>query len=147
MLAVQRDVETYALLFFLCRDFFPGWPDAPTFAAYAISLLLGFLIGFFFECCLGTIAFWFLEVSSFLYVINTLNFFISGHMFPLDFLGPFWVTLFKCLPFQYLAYFPAAVFLGKIQGEALVQGLLIELEWAVALVLLARWLYGRGLRH
>src|SRR5262249_22563261 len=58
----------YALLFFLCRRYFHGWPDAPTFAAYAVSLLLGFLIGFFFECCMGTIGFWFLEVSSFLYV-------------------------------------------------------------------------------
>src|SRR5262249_20594564 len=36
----------YALLFFLCRDYFPGWPDAATLAAYAASLLLAFLVGF-----------------------------------------------------------------------------------------------------
>ena len=59
------------------------------------------------------VGFWFLEVTSFLYVINTLNFFVSGHMFPIDLLPPFWANLFKLLPFQYLAYFPAAVFLGK----------------------------------
>src|SRR5262245_15639282 len=34
----------YALLFFLCRDYFPGWPDLPTLAAYALALVLAFLI-------------------------------------------------------------------------------------------------------
>jgi ABC-2 type transport system permease protein len=82
-----------------------------------------------------------------LYVINTLNFFLSGHMFPLDLLSPGLVTLLKLLPFQYLAYFPAVVFLGKVQGWALVENLLLEAAWAVGLILLARWLYARGLRH
>src|SRR5947209_5666531 len=116
----------YGLLFFLCRDFFAGFPDVPTFTAYVVSLLLAFLIGFFFEATIGMIGFWFLEVSSFLYVVNTLNFFLSGHMFPLDLLPPFWAGLFKALPFQYLAYFPATVFLGKVQGMDLVYGLLAE---------------------
>ncbi len=137
----------YALLFFLCRRYFHGWPDAPTMAAYAVSLLLAFLIGFFFECCMGTIGFWFLEVSSFLYVINTLNFFISGQMMPLDFLSPFWATLLKALPFQYLAYFPATIFLGKIQGEEVLYGLLGQLAWAVAFIVAARTLYRLGLRR
>ncbi len=51
------------------------------------------------------------------------------------------------LPFQYLAYFPAAVFLGKIHGTELVYGLLIELAWAIGLIVVARVLYRRGLRH
>jgi ABC-2 type transport system permease protein len=137
----------YALLFFLCRDFFHSWPDPLTLMAYAVSLLLGFVIGFFFECCMGTIGFWFLEVSSFLYVINTVNFFISGQMLPLDFLSPFWAGLLKALPFQYLAYFPAMIFLGKVEGNQLVYGLLIELAWAVAFIVLARMLYRLGLRR
>ncbi len=137
----------YALLFLACAGFFDGFPDAWTMLAYACSLLLGFLVGFFFDCCIGMSGFWFLEVTSFLYVINTINFFLSGHMFPLDLLPSSWVTLLKLLPFQYLAYFPAAVFLGKIQGLDLVKGLLLEAAWAVSLVLLARWLYARGLRR
>jgi ABC-2 type transport system permease protein len=137
----------YGLLFFLCRSYFPGWPDLPTLAGYAAALLLGFLIGFFFEASIGMLGFWFLEVSSFLYVISTVTFFLSGHMFPFDLLPPFWVAVLKNLPFQYLAYFPAAVFLGKIEGEALVQGLLIELVWVVGFMVLASWMYRRGLRH
>jgi ABC-2 type transport system permease protein len=137
----------YALLFWVCSSYFHGFPDALTMLGYVAALLLGFVVGFFFEVCIGMIGFWFLEVTSLLYVINTLNFFLSGHMFPLDLLPSFWSTLFKLLPFQYLAYFPAAVFLGKVQGMDLVWGLLIEVGWAVLLIGLARFLFARGLRH
>ncbi len=137
----------YAVLFFLFASYFDGLPDPLTFMAYLASLMLAFVIGFFFEVCIGMTGFWFLEVTSFLYVVNTVNFFVSGHMFPLDLLPPFWAGLLKALPFQYLAYFPAAVFLGKIQGWDLVTGLLAELGWAVFFVVLARGLYQRGLRR
>ncbi len=69
------------------------------------------------------IGFWFLEVSSLLFVYMLFSFFFSGHMFPLDMLPGVVGQMVKLTPFQYLAYFPAAVFLGKIQGAALVCGL------------------------
>src|SRR5262249_10130258 len=110
-------------------------------------LLLAFLVGFFFEACIGMIGFWILEVTSLLYVVNTLNFFVSGHMFPLDLLPGFWANLLKLLPFQYMAYFPAAVFLGHSKGEALIIGLLAEAGWVLAFFVLSRLLYRIGLRH
>jgi viologen exporter family transport system permease protein len=140
----------YALLFTVCQMYlhcFDGFPSALTLAGYAASLVMAFAIGFFFEATIGMIGFWFLEVSSFLYIVNTVNFFVSGHMFPLDLLPAPWPMVLKALPFQYLAYFPAAVFLGKIQGAAMLQGLLLELFWAVVFVGMARWLYRLGLRH
>ena len=93
-----------------------SFPDAWTFIAYLVSLLLAFVIGFFFEACIGMIGFWFLEVTSLLYIVNTLNFFVSGHMFPLDLLPHPWSDVLRSLPFQYMAYFPAVVFLGRVQG-------------------------------
>jgi len=137
----------YAFLFWLCRDYLPSWPDWPTLAAYALALVLGFLIGFFFEASIGMIGFWFLEVTSFLYVINTVAFFVSGHMFPLDLLPDPWGNILKALPFSYLAYFQAAVFVGKIRGEELLWGLVIEAAWALALIVVAQMLYRRGLRY
>src|SRR5580765_2456428 len=137
----------YALLFYLCRDYLPPWPDAPTLAGYVAALLLGFLIGFFFEATIGMIGFWFLEVTSVLYVINTLAFFFSGQMFPVDLLAEPWGSILKALPFSYLAYFSTTVFIGKTQGEELLWGLAMEAIWAVAFILMANWLYRRGLRY
>ncbi len=137
----------YGLLFFWFRGAFAGFPDALTLLGYVLALGLGFLIGFFFEATIGMVGFWLLEVTSFLYIVNTINFFVSGHMFPLDLLPPRVVTVLRLLPFQYLAYFPAMIFLGKIKGAALWQGLGIELGWTILFFCAARWLYARGLRH
>ena len=137
----------YALLFFVCRNYFDGLPDATTMAAFLLSLVLSFLVGFFFEAAVGMVGFWFLEVTSLLYIVMTLNFFISGHMFPLDLLPQPWAGLLKALPFQYMAYFPAVVFLGKVKGMALVYNLLAEAAWALVFMLLARGLYRYGLRR
>jgi ABC-2 type transport system permease protein len=137
----------YALLFFLFRDYFPPFPDALTLAGYVASLLLAFQIGFFFEASLGMLGFWFLEVTSLLYIVGAVNFFLSGQMLPPDFLPQPWSDLLKALPFKYLAYFPAMVFLGKVQGWDLVSGLLAQLAWAAFFIMLARLLYRWGLRR
>lgn len=137
----------YALLFFVCRGYFDGFPDPLTMFAYAISLILAFLVGFFFEASVGMVGFWFLEVTSLLYIVMTLNYFISGHMLPLDLLPQPWSGILKALPFQYMAYFPAVVFLGKVQGRDLVLHLFLELFWALFFMALARGLYRMGLKR
>jgi ABC-2 type transport system permease protein len=68
-------------------------------------------------------------------------------MFPLDLLPPFWADLLKTLPFQYLAYFPAQIFLGKISEEEMLYGLLLEVAWVAAFFVMTRWLYRLGLRR
>jgi ABC-2 type transport system permease protein len=145
---ITTSAGPYACLFLLCSGYFVGlWPDALTLLAYAASLLLAFVIGFFFEASMGMVGFWFLEVTSLLWVVNTVNYFVSGQMFPLDLLGSPWDVFLKWLPFQYLAYFPAVVFLREIEGPALIEGLLMELSWAAVLIVLSRWLFARGLRR
>ena len=139
----------YALLFFLCRRYFDGLvpTDAGTWLSYFGALVLAFLVGFFFEATVGMVGFWFLEVTSILYIVMTVNFFVSGHMFPLDLLPRFFAELLKALPFSYLAYFPAAVFLGKIQGWELFWRSALGLGWALGFMGLSRWLYNLGLRR
>jgi len=137
----------FVLVFYLCRGFFDGWPDAGTLAAFALSLVMAFLLGFFLEITLGMIGFWWLEVSSLFFVYMLMNFFLSGHMFPLDLLPGIWGDVVRLLPLQYLAYFPAAVFLGKVSGPELVQGLWVQLAWVVFFIVAARVTFHYGVRH
>src|SRR5688572_24376680 len=115
----------FALVFFLCRDFFPGWPSLTAWSGGILSLILCFLLGYYLEACMGLVGFWWLEVSSLLFVYMLFSFFLSGHMFPLDILPEPWKTLVMLTPLPYLAYFPAAVLLGKIDGAELVRGLVV----------------------
>ena len=94
------------------------------------------------------IGFWFLEIGSFLYVVNTVNFFVSGHLFPLDLLPPFWRRVFKVLPFQYMAYFPGRRLSRQGAGRSnLSRGCSSKRPGRSALIVLARLLYARGLRR
>ncbi len=137
----------FALVFWLCRGYFRGWPDALTMAAFLLSLVMSFLLGFFLEATLGMIGFWFLEVSSLLFVYMLFSFFFSGHMFPIDMLPGIWGTLVKLLPLQYLAYFPSAVFLEKVTGAGLAVGLLVQFGWVVFFVVAARVTFRLGVRQ
>jgi ABC-2 type transport system permease protein len=137
----------FAVAFYLCRGFFPGWPDGWTLAGAAAALIMGFIVGFLFEVCIGLVSFWFLEVSSLLFIWMMLNYFLSGHMFPLDLPPAPLDSILKALPFQYFAYFPATVMLGRLSHAQLLRGLLIQLAWAVVLLGLCRILLARGVRR
>jgi ABC-2 type transport system permease protein len=140
----------FALVFYLCRDYFDGWPDATTMLAFLASLVMAFLMGFFLEATLGLVGFWFLEVSSLLFIYMLFTFFFSGHMFPIDMLNAlpgYWGAIVRAIPLQYLAYFPAAVFLGKIQGADLAWGLGLQLFWTVFFIVLCRVTFHLGVKR
>lgn len=137
----------FAVVFWICRDYFPGWPGTTTLAAFAASLVMSFLLGYFLEATIGMIGFWFLEVGSLLFVYMLLSFFCSGHMFPLDMLPGIWGTIVNLLPLKYLAYYPAAVFLEKITGAELARGLAVQLGWVLFFMFTCRLAYQRGLRR
>jgi ABC-2 type transport system permease protein len=141
-------IAPFALVFFLCRGYFvDGWPPIHVIVAFIASLVMGFLVGFFLEAAIGMIGFWFLEVSSLLFVFMLFSFFLSGHMFPLTFLPDGIETFVNLLPFKYLAYFPAAIFLGKIPEEDLPMEMAIEAAWLVFFIIVCRVAYARGVNR
>lgn len=148
----------FILVFFLCRSFFTEPLDAWTVLGFCLSLFMSFLIGFLLEALLGLIAFWILEVSSLIFIFMMLNYFLSGHMIPLDWVAnwlheslPAWlswlgdVVLYS--PFQYLAYFPAAVMLNRYTHAELARHLVLELGWVLLLYVACRWTFKQGVRR
>jgi ABC-2 type transport system permease protein len=141
-------VLPFALVFFICRGYFvEGWPEWDLLAGYLAALLMSFLLGFFLEASIGLVGFWFLEVSSLLFVYMLFSFFLSGHMFPLDMLPEPWDRLVGMLPLKYLAYYPAAIFLGKVPREELVGELWIEAGWVLFFIVTARLTFRLGVRR
>jgi len=148
-------VIPFAAVFFLCRSFFPPLPEAATIAAFLLALVLSFLLGFFMEATLGMLGFWFLEVSSIVFGFMLVQYLLSGHMFPIDMLagiptgipGTSLADLVGWLPFQYTAYFPAAVWLGKVEGAELARKLALEAAWVVVMIVACRFAWARGTRR
>jgi ABC-2 type transport system permease protein len=68
-------------------------------------------------------------------------------MFPIDMLPGAWGTFVEMLPLKYLAYFPAAIFLGKIEGQELIRGLIVQFGWVVILFITCRVMFHRGVKR
>jgi ABC-2 type transport system permease protein len=146
----------FFIVFYLCREFLPGWPDAWRMGAFCLSLVMAFLIGFLLESLIGLISFWFLEVSSLLFIYMMINYFLSGHMIPLEVLrsveNPVAQVVLTIgidyMPFRFLAYTPTAIFLEKLPTQAaVIRELTIALGWVVALFVANRIAFRRGLKR
>ena len=137
----------FVLVFYLCGDYFDGWPDAVTVTAWVISLVMAFLIGFLLEALIGLIGFWFLEVSSLLFIYMMLNYFLSGHMIPLDWIGDGFVSAMQYSPFKFLAYMPATIMLGKYSHSELLFELSIGAGWVILLLVANRLVFRWGVKR
>src|SRR5690349_5530911 len=61
----------------------PGWT---TFGAFLFSTALTALLQFFMSYAMAMLAFWVLEVSTFIFILFAFEYIASGHLFPLDIL-------------------------------------------------------------
>ena len=82
-----------------------------------LSLILSFLLGFFLETSIGLLGFWFLEISSLLFVYMLLSYFLSGHMFPIDMLPGVWGDVVRLIPVEQFQMQVAARLVGKALEE------------------------------
>lgn len=112
--------------------------------ALGLSAIIQFSIAF----CFGLMAFWFLEIQSFVILSFAIETLLGGQVFPLDLMPEWLYRVSQYLPYYYQMYFPAAILTGRIASPAqVVSGLMIQACWAVLLLLLGRMLWLRGLKH
>src|SRR5579862_6640870 len=97
--------------------------------AFFFSLLLTALLQFFISYAMAMLAFWVLEVSTFIFILFAFEYIASGHLFPLDILPRGLAQFLFFTPFPYQMYFPVGIYMGKISGLALAQGLFVQLAW------------------
>ena len=139
-------IGPFCLVFWLCREYLPAMPNSRVMVAFACSLLMAFLTGFLIESLIGLISFWFLEVSSLVFIYMMMSYFLSGHMIPLEWISE-WIPWVEYLPFKYLAYFPAAVLLDRIPEDQLMSELTVQACWILALFAMNRLAFHYGVRR
>lgn len=115
--------------------------------AFGVSLALTALLQFFISFTMALLAFWVLEVATFIFILFAFEYVAGGHLFPLDMLPAPILTALNFTPFPYMLYFPVRVYLGRVDGADLGMGLAVQLAWVVAVYGLARLVWRRGLKH
>jgi ABC-2 type transport system permease protein len=134
------------LFVFWHREYLLPPPDAVGFACFVLSLVMGALVQFLLSYIVAMLAFWVLEISTFVFILLACERLASGQMFPLDLLPSWLAHGLMWTPFPYGMYFPVSVYLGKVSGGALAQGLVTQLFWVTACYALARFIWQRGLK-
>lgn len=128
------------------REHFVLPQDWATVGWLAVSLTLTALLQFFISFTMALLAFWVLEVSTFIFILFAFEYIASGHLFPLDILPAGILKVLYYTPFPYQMFFPVNIYLGRVTGAELYQGLAIQAGWVVATYLLARFVWSRGIK-
>jgi ABC-2 type transport system permease protein len=134
------------LFIFWLRKYFVPPADALTVAWFMLSVMLTGLLQFFISYTMALLAFWVLEVSTFIFMLYAFEYIAGGHLFPLNILPPFMAAILNFTPFPYQMFFPVSIYLGQTTGLALVKGLCIQAFWVLASYGLARFVWHRGIR-
>jgi ABC-2 type transport system permease protein len=135
------------LFILLQAEYFVLPADAFTLGLFLVSVTLTAMLQFLISYTMALLAFWILEISTFIFILFALEHLAGGHLFPLDLLPPAVSQVLAFTPFPYQMYFPVSVYLGKTTGAELWQGLVIQTFWVIAAYLLARWVWNRGIRR
>jgi ABC-2 type transport system permease protein len=135
-----------AVFIFALRRYWVGPPGWGALVLSLISLVLTGFLQFFISYTLALLAFWMMEVSTFIFMAFAFEYIAGGHLFPLNILPDFWEKALFYTPFPYLLYFPVSIYLGRTSGEPLWRGLATQAAWVAAAYGLARLVWSRGIR-
>jgi ABC-2 type transport system permease protein len=144
-LAVAAAPLTIFILYL--RKYFVLPPSWAAFGWFLLSTFLTALLQFFTSYTMAMLAFWVLEVSTFIFILFAFEYIASGHLFPLDILPAGLRHVLDFTPFPYQLYFPISVYMGKTTGLDLVRGLAIQASWVIVAYALARFAWRRGIKR
>ncbi|TAL06898.1 MAG: hypothetical protein EPO07_01145 [Verrucomicrobia bacterium] len=128
------------------HEYFVLPASAVTLGGFLLSAMLTAMLQFFFSYTMAMLAFWVTEVSTFIFILYAFEYIASGHLFPLDILPAGLQHVLAFTPFPYQLYFPVGIYMGKVTGTELAQGLLIQLSWVLFAYAMARFAWHRGIK-
>jgi ABC-2 type transport system permease protein len=139
-----------AIFIFCFRNYFVLPANGTATLLFPISLVLTALLQFFISYAMAMLAFWLLEISTLIFILFAFEYIASGHLFPLSLLQAKFPALEHALmftPFPYQMYFPITIYMGKISGAQVVNGLLMQLLWVLLTYAFARFMWRRGIKR
>ncbi len=134
------------LFIFFLRKYFVAPASAAAFGWFLVSVVLTALLQFLMSYTMALLAFWVLEVSTFIFILFAFEYIAGGHVFPLDILPPTLAHILQWTPFPYQLFFPVSVYLGQTTGADFWRGLLIQSIWVVVAYVVARTVWNRGIK-
>ena len=143
---ISMAIIPLAVFIFCFRSYWVAPGGGVALVLFPLSLILTALLQFFISYAMAMLAFWLLEISTFIFILFAFEYLASGHLFPLDVLPPMMKNLLYFTPFPYQLYFPISIYMGKVTGMDLWRGLGVQLMWVLLAYGFARFMWARGVK-
>jgi ABC-2 type transport system permease protein len=152
MLASRIGHEAFNILtvavpiFIIVWCFFGLQPPASPFHGVAFLLFwtISFLITFTLAMLCGLISFWLLTSDSLEWFYTGILALASGSIIPLWFMPPALANALGYQPFAWIGYYPAAVYLGRLDVQGTLIALAGGIAWVAVLGALVAFLWSRA---
>lgn len=115
-------------------------------ALFLLTILNSVILYFLINCCIGFLAFWFINVGALTTLLDGCIKLLSGAFIPLWFINYEPVLfLFDLLPFKLIYYFPISVYLSKISYQEFFGNYFLQFIWIILLgfLTIVIWFFGR----
>lgn len=146
MLIVFSMLVQFPLMLFF-RESIIWNTDINTWLVIVPMLSLAFLTELMISYLVASIAFWTDEVAGLHDTISKLRRIFAGDLFPLSFLPAIMIQASFLLPFAYAFFVPTQLYLNKISIETGLRGLAIQVFWVLALFIILRFVWNKGLKR
>lgn len=120
--------------------------DPLVWLVFAVSMLLGRTVLFFFNWLFACLAFYTTETWGLAVLYEGMATFFGGALLPLIMLPAWLQGLAYALPFAQILYVPISLLTGVTPLGQVGQVWLTQLAWCLGLALLSRWAFGRAVR-
>lgn len=135
------------ILLILLRQYLIFPPNLHSIILFGISCIIAIILFYLLGILLGLVSMWTLEIGSIFYFYHGALGFLGGSMLPLSFFPAAFSNVLTYLPFKYLYYFPAQIYLGNISVEQISQGFVVAGFWIIVLYLTVTLVFKMGLRR
>lgn len=147
VLNIFFSVGEVAVLYYLLRPPVYIQGDLSILFLFIVAVVLAVLLNFILGSIASYTTFWTPgNTWGFWFVYLVIQELLGGVLFPLDILPEAFYQLVMLLPFPYLLFFPAKVYLGQLDTSAVVWGLAVCLAWVFVLRIVLDREWARGLR-
>ena len=112
-----------------------------------LAVILAGLLRYVWQYALAVIAFWTTRVDAINQLFFTLDSFLSGRIAPLALLPGWMGAAAAWSPFSAMGSFPVMLALGRVPGDQVLVGFVVQLAWIAVGILVLRVLWSAGVKQ
>ena len=121
-----------------------------TFAGFIIALVflaLATLMSFFLAATIGSFGFWFNKINGFNSLFHNFGGLFSGYLIPISLLPPAMAAISNYMPYKYMFFVPASLFIKTPEIPELLQLFSIQIFWLMFSLALLKFVWSKGLNR